>query len=160
MIRKANNGAVAFVKVIEPTEDLIVTAPPSPEIEALVVTGAGSLTPLVYAYGISIVTSSGEEGSPSNWVFPQLTTGQTGGVRLSWEASKSAVQYKIWGRKAGSIGLLMTLPASELEFLDDGSIVPDTTAMADLPDLPIRYNQIRNLKIRAYFAERQQRFDN
>ena len=158
-VRKASPGAISYVKVVSPLEDMIVTAPPSPELYAEVVPGAGSLTPLLYSYGVSTVLTNGEEGSPTNWVFPQVTNGQNGSINLTWVPVGGAASYRIWGRKAGSIGLLDSVPATTLEWLDDGSAVPSGSPPNSLQELPIRYNQLRSIKVNAYFADRQQRFD-
>lgn len=159
VIRKASSGAVSYVKVSSPLEDMVVTAPASPELTATVIPGAGTLVPLLYAYGVSVVLESGDEGSPKNWVFPQVLNGYPGGVTLNWETMSGVKTYKVWGRKAGSIGLLAELDSSVLTWHDDGSVTPSGSAPNSLSELPIRYNYLRSLSVTVSFADRQQRFD-
>ena len=157
--RIAGAGAVSYVKVTKPVDPMIVTAPPSPSVEYEIITGAGTLTPLVYAYGISAVNADGEEGPPANWVFPQITKvmGNSNSVKLTWLPLEIAVSYKVYGRKAGSVGLLATIPATNpLTFTDDGSITPGV-APPGTANVPIRYNKIQQLTVNVVFAERQQR---
>jgi len=157
--RIAGRGAVSFVTVQEPTDPMIVTTPPSAVAEFEIINGVGTLTPLMYAYGVSVVNAEGEEGPPANWVFPQITNimGSANSVALTWRPLESAAQYKVYGRKAGEIGLLATFNAGDvLEFLDDGTIVPGAPPPG-LADVPIRYNAIRSLTVYVQYAERQQR---
>jgi hypothetical protein len=151
-------GEISYVKVITPASgEMIVTSPESPSIDSNVVVGAGILTPLVYAYGISVVLPDGEEGPPTNWTFPQVLTGQQAAVSLSWVENKAAAFYKIWGRKATQLGLLATIPAGTLSWVDDGSTSPTGAAPNSLSDVPIRYNQLRELDIKVEFSSRQQK---
>lgn len=151
-------GEISYVRVVSPASgEMIVTAPESPQPEAMVVPGAGILTPLVYAYGVSVVHENGEEGAPTNWVFPQVVTGFTASIILTWPENKSAAYYKLYGRQAGAIGLLATLPAGTLTWTDMG----DTTPAGDPPNLiaevPIRYNTLRSLNVEVKFSDRQNR---
>lgn len=156
-IMRACPNDVSYVKVVSPASgEMLVTAPESPQAEASVVPGAGTLPPLLYAYGVSVMTSSGEEGPPSKWVFPQVTTGMTAGIALTWEDHKAAAFYKVWGRKAGSIGLIATLPAGTTSWMDDGSAVPQGGPPNLLSELPIRYNVLRTLDLEVDFSDRQQ----
>lgn len=157
--RLAGRGAVSYVTVQEPTDPMIVTSPPAPTSEYEIITGAGELTPLMYAYGVSVVNAEGEEGPPANWVFPQITKamGNSNTVKLKWRPMEVAAKYRVYGRKALSIGLLAELNAGDvLEFIDDGSVVPGI-APPGQAEVPIRYNTISSLKVNVEFAERQQR---
>jgi hypothetical protein len=157
--RIAGKGAVSYVTVQSPTDPMIVTAPPSPSTKYEIITGAGTLTPLMYAYGVSVVNDEGEEGPPARWVFPQITKvmGNINSVKLTWLPLKNVNHYNVYGRKAGTIGLLATvLPTDPLEFIDDGSVVPGVAPPGTV-DVPIRYNALGLLKVNVDFAERQQR---
>jgi hypothetical protein len=157
--RIAGQGAVSYVTVQEPVDPMIVTAPPSPTTEYEIITGAGTLTPLMYAYGVSVVNADGEEGPPARWVFPLITKamGNVNSVKLTWLPLQIAAKYRVYGRKAGHIGLLAEiLPTDPLEFIDDGSITPGV-APPGTADVPIRYNSIDSLTVNVDFAERQQR---
>lgn len=157
--RRAGKGAVSYVTIQSPSDPMIVTVPPSPSTDYEIVTGLGTLTPLMYAYGVSVVNAEGEEGPPANWVFPQITKvmGNINSVKVTWLPLQAAAKYRIYGRKSGQIGLLgEVLPNQPLEFLDDGTIVPGA-APPGTQDVPIRYNTIGNLTVNVEFAERQQR---
>jgi len=150
-------GLVSYVIVNSPTGSMIVTAPESPQATYTLLPTGGSLGSLVYAYGISTVLNTGEEGTPTNWVFPQIVTSvNTYGIQLNWPAIYNAQSYKIWGRSASSLGLLAEVPATQLQFIDDGSIVPSGNPPNAIADTPIRYNQLNNLTINVFYSERQQ----
>lgn len=153
-------GMISYMIVNAPTGSMIVTAPPSPQITYLLVPGGGTLTELVYAYSVSTTLIDGEVGPPSNWVFPQITTPSGSyGITLTWPAVFNAASYQIWGRAAGSIGLLATVSASTLTFTDDGSITPTGSPPNTISELPIRYNSLNSLTVNVFYAERQQRID-
>ena len=153
---KANPGAVSYVKLLSPASgEMVVTAPESPTINATVIPGAGTLEPLLYAYGISVVNASGEEGPPTKWVFPQVVSGLTAAINLSWTNERGAAFYKIYGRRAGRIGLLAVIPAGTTLWTDDGSIEPTTQPPNLMSELPIRYNTLRSLEVRVEFSDRQ-----
>lgn len=159
--RIAGAGAVSYVTVQSPTDPMIVTAPPSPTSKYEVITGIGTLTPLVYAYGVSVVNADGEEGPPANWVFPQITKvmGNINAIKITWLPLEIAVTYKVYGRKSTEVGLLATItvgPGVVLEFVDDGSVVPGVKPPGTA-DVPIRYNKLQSLVVNVVFAERQQR---
>jgi len=160
VIKAANPGAVSYVIVNLPTGPMIVTAPQSPQITFTLLPGGGSLGPLVYAYSVSTILTTGEEGPPSNWTFPQIKTGLAAyGIQLDWPAVANAANYKIWGRSAGGIGLLAEVPATTLTFTDNGSITPSGDPPNTISELPIRYNSLNSLTVNVFYAERQQRLD-
>lgn len=157
--RLAGQGAVSYVTVQSPIDPMIVTSPPSPVSEYEIISGIGTLTPLMYAYGVSAVNAEGEEGPPANWVFPQIKKAQglSNSVKITWRPLEVAVQYKLYGRKANEVGLLATFNAGDvLEFTDDGSVVPGVKPPGQA-EVPIRYNTISSLKVNVQYAERQQR---
>lgn len=159
-IDNGSPGLISYSIVDEPTGSMIVTAPPSPQITYTLIPGAGSLGSLVYAYGISTVLTNGEEGTPTNWVFPQVvTTLANYAIKLDWPPVANAQTYKIWGRAAGSIGLITSVPATTLEFIDDGSITPSGNPPNSIADIPIRYIKLNSLTINVHYSERQQRIE-
>ena len=157
--RIAANGAASYVTVQSPTDPMIVTAPPSASSQYEIIQGAGTLTPLVYAYSVAVVNAAGEEGPPANWIFPQITAimGNLNAIKITWLPLEVAATYKVYGRKSTEVGLLATIAAGQpLEFIDDGSVVPGAPPPGTT-DVPIRYNQLGTLKVNVVFAERQQR---
>lgn len=158
---KSSPGAISYVNVNAPTGPMIVTAPESPMPTYQVVEGGGSLTQGVYAYGISTRLTNGEEGTPINWVFPQVTSNtNTSVIQLSWPAVFDAQTYIIWGRSAEvGIGKLIEIPAGTLTWTDNGSLSPTTPLDSSIAKVPIRYNKLSKLTVNVYFAERQQRYD-
>jgi hypothetical protein len=159
--KTAGQGAVSYVVIDEPTEPMIVTLPLSPLLQYEIIAGAGTLSELVYAYAVSTVNTAGEEGTPANWIFPQVIgPGNVYGIKLDWKALPDVQTYKLWGRKAGSIGLIATFTATDpLTFTDNGSIVPTGGPPNLIVAVPIRYNSLASLTVNVEFAERQQRID-
>lgn len=158
---KAGRGGISYVLVRNPTEPMIVTLPPSPALTAELVSGGGTLGSLVYAYGVSSINAVGEEGPPTNWVFPQVQSATpVYGIKLTWLPLNGIVSYKVYGRRAGAIGLLATISATDpLVFEDNGTIVPSGAPPNAIADIPIRYNSLASLSVKAFHAERQQRMD-
>lgn len=159
--RDAANGGVSYIIVSSPNYPMIVTAPPSPLPQYALIAGGGSLGQYQYSYGISTVNTAGEEGPPTNWVYPQVTsTTANYAIQLTWQPVGDAAIYHIWGRKAGAIGLIASISASSpLTFTDDGSVTPTGSPPNAISEVPIRYNQLRSLTVNMHYAERQQRVD-
>lgn len=158
---QAGAGAISYIEVKTPTVGMIVTAPASPKPTYEVLTG-GILGTYAYAYGISSINAANEEGPPTNWVFPQIVSDPPASkVRLTWEPIPDAISYNVYGRKAGTIGLLGTVLATDpLEFVDLGTIVPTGGPPNAIAQVPIRYNTLANCVVNAKYAERQQRIEN
>ena len=155
-------GMISYVIINSPSGSMIVTAPESPLATYSFIPGGGTLGELVYAYSVSTVLVNGEVGPASTWCFPQIIgPTATYAIGLAWPAVTDASQYKVWGRISGgtAMGLLATLPANVLSFIDDGSIVPVPPPPATLADVPIRHNSLNSLTVTVEFAERQQRMD-
>jgi len=161
VIANANPGLVSYVNVNAPTGPMIVTSPESPPITFTINPTGGTLGPLVYAYSISTtilnpVTGLTETGFPSSWVFPQIETGSTNEIVLTWPSVYQAQSYHIWGRTAsGTLGLLATVSAPTVTFTDTGSITP-VPPLPDSSNFPIRYNELNSLTLNVFYSERQQ----
>lgn len=122
--------------------------------DQLLATAEGNL-----AANFSIVTNpSGviDVGSPTNYVFPQVTVGSSQ-VSLDWSASTThnAIQYFVWGRVGGSVGIIGTVSADTTSFIDDGSFTPVAVPTTSYSEAAVRYNRLNNLTVTAEFADRQ-----
>lgn len=149
---------VSYVQVVAPTSAMLVTAPSSPTTEFTVELG-GTLSEQMYAYCVS-VTTPGDVGTPNGWVYPQIAGSTNRTVVLSWDPVPGAIEYKVWGREAGHIGLLATITNMNItKFVDDGTITPVGGLPNTLPMSPIRYNRLRDLQVSVRYASRQQRMD-
>ncbi len=171
-IKRANNGQVSYVKVIQPASgEMIVNAPSSPPTTYEIVPGgalAGTMPPGIYAYAVA-VTNAQDAGPPNGWVFPQITDamGTGNAIQLTWPEVRGAIAYRIYGRQGGNpsmpLGLMATVtpnPASATAtWTDDGSVTPVGPLPSTLSLAPIRYNRLRNLEVRTYYADRQKRLD-
>ncbi len=160
-VKKANEGQVSYVMVVEPSYPMTVSPPSGIAPEYEIIEGGGTLTPSVHAYAVS-VNDEFEEGPPNKWVFPQITEPGSA-VKLRWRTNPQAVSYKLWGRLySGGIGLIADVTATNdqyMEFLDDGSIVPSGGMPNTLMSAPIRYNELRSLQVEVFYADRQQKLD-
>lgn len=169
VVKKANQGQVSYVRVLLPDSgEMVVTTPKSPVLTYSFLPG-GALQPMppgVYSYAVAVQTSL-ETGSPTEWVFPQITNamGSDNAIRLEWAQHKDAIAYHVYGRTAGRpgepIGYMTTLPyvvgVTHVSFVDDGTITPAGGVPTTLNAGPIRYNRIQNLVVRAYYSDRQRR---
>lgn len=122
--------------------------------DQLLATGEGSL-----ASNFTVISNpSGvvDIGSPANFVLPQVTVPNSQ-IVLDWAntAPENALQYFVWGRLAGGIGILTTLGADTTSFVDDGSFTPVVTPTTAYQNSAVRYNRLRNLNVTVEFADRQ-----
>ena len=158
-------GQISYVEVVSPTGSMIVTAPTSPQITYTLVPGGGSLSELVYAYGISTTLQNGQVGTPVNWVFPQvISTTADYGITLEWPEVPNAATYTVWGRSTGAgIGILATVEATTAEtytFTDTGSVTPTGGPPQTIANTPIQYNTLASAPvINVFYSERQQQID-
>lgn len=151
-------GQISYVVVNNPLEPMIVTSPPSPIPTYTVVPSGGTLTPRVYTYSIAVdVDNNGttDYGNPTEWVFPQVVVNNSQ-VVLDWTNAKvaNALNYHIWGRRAGFIGKLATVGPLVTTFTDDGSITP-VPEPTNVSDTFIRYNALDTLVVNTFYAGRQ-----
>ena len=96
-------------------------------------------------------------GVPSNWVYPQVTIAGSE-IFLDWSQSAvpNAIQYVLWGRNGGAIGIIDTFSSLVTTFLDKGNIVIPVTPLATVSAANVRYNMLASApKIRASYSNRQ-----
>jgi hypothetical protein len=95
-------------------------------------------------------------GSPSNFVFPQITVTNSQ-VVLDWKATETAnaIQYFVWGRVGGAVGILATLDSDTTSYVDDGGFTPVVTPITSYSPAAIRYNKLNSLVVNTTFADRQ-----
>lgn len=164
LIKQANPGQVSYVIPRLPSGPMIVTAPESPVPTFTLNPTGGNLGTYSYAYAVSTTLTTGETGTPVNWVFPQIvaTGPSTYSITLTWNPVIDAQTYHVWGRDPINLGKLAdvaAVPNAIQTFTDSGSITPVPPVPPAVSDFPIRYNSLASLTINVYYAERQQRFD-
>jgi hypothetical protein len=95
-------------------------------------------------------------GVPSKWEFPQVSAAGSK-ITLDWgnNSVSSAIQYFVWGRTAGTIGIVATLAGNVLTFTDDGTVVIVPIPVTAVSLTPIRYNALGSLTVNAAYAGRQ-----
>lgn len=122
--------------------------------QQVLATGAGNLSSnfTVINNPVGVI----DIGAPTNFVFPQVTIANSL-ISLDWNTTKTpnAIQYLVWGRVGGFIGVIATLDATTTSFVDDGSFNPVTTPVSAYASSAIRYNKLRSLVVNAEFADRQ-----
>ncbi|MNX90928.1 hypothetical protein D3C86_1229950 [compost metagenome] len=126
------------------------------------------MPPGIYAYAVA-VTNAQDAGPPNGWVFPQITDamGTDTAIKLTWPEVRGALSYRIYGRQGGNpgmpLGLMATITPNPAQatatWTDDGSVTPVGPLPSTLSLSPIRYNRLRNLTVRTYYADRQKRLD-
>ena len=93
---------------------------------ALTAIAGGTLVAATYEYQVTALNANGET-QPSPTV--SITTTATGSIEINWDAVVGASQYRVYGRVAGSIGLLATVNGTT--WTDNGSVavgaVPPTS---------------------------------
>ncbi len=95
-------------------------------------------------------------GAPTSWTYPQVTvSGST--VTLDWSATKvsSAIQYFVWGRKAGELGIVATLNGDVTSFIDYGVAGVAPVPVSAYSTTAIRYNALDSLQVNAQYSSRQ-----
>lgn len=163
-VRNADAG-IAYVVVEEPTEEMIVTQPSSPDLTYEITASDGTLAPYFYSYGVVYVQADGTESKVNSWCHPQVTKANSK-VKIFWKPVPSAVTYKVFGRKGESIGLLKTIQASsasidnktgKVYYEDTGRDTPDASQFTKYRMPELKYNSLGKLTVVAEFADRQQR---
>ena len=155
----ASDKNIAYIILDEPTEDCVVTQPESPSLGFEVISGSSTLAEQQYNYCVTLVDKLGNESVKNEWVHPLVTETNQQRVKLSWLPVTSAVQYKIYGRRGDSIGLMQTVNSDVHEFTDDGSITPDQSQYEAYEDVEIKYNTLTSLNVDVSYADRQSRVD-
>ena len=155
----ASDKNIAYIILDEPTEDCVVTQPESPSLGFEVISGSSTLAEQQYNYCVTLVDKLGNESTKNEWVHPLVTEANNQRVKLSWLPVTSAVQYKIYGRRGDSIGLMQTVNSDVHEFTDDGSITPDQSQYEAYEDVEIKYNTLTSLNVDVSYADRQSRVD-
>jgi hypothetical protein len=85
--------------------------------------GAGTLLPGTYSYKVTAVNGTAQESAASvETSLAVATAGASNGVNVNWRAVQGAVSYNVYGRTAGSEGLLANVAA--LTYLDNGTVTP------------------------------------
>ena len=158
-IAKALYQEAKLVILDEPTEDCVVTQPESPSLGFEVISGSSTLAEQQYNYCVTLVDKLGNESTKNEWVHPLVTQAKKQRVKLSWLPVTSAVQYKIYGRRGDSIGLMKTVNSDVHEFTDDGSVTPDQSQYEAYEDVEIKYNTLTSLNVDVSYADRQSRVD-
>ncbi len=97
-----------------------------------------------------------EIGSPANFTYPQVASPNSA-IVLDWSSTPvdNVIQYFVWGRNSGAVGVLAAIDRDTMTFRDDGSYTPVLMPTTAYNESPIRYNSLRNLKVSVGFAERQ-----
>jgi hypothetical protein len=139
-----SDPGIEYVTLLNPTEDIIISAGSLPPPTLVELTTGGSLIETsVYAYGLAVTTPAGVI-TVKNLSSIQ-PTGPTSRVELSWNPYPGAVSYQLY-RKENSGTLQLVYSGSTPAFIDvgdapaGGSPPPQTTT-------PVRYIQIGNLSI-------------
>jgi len=97
-------------------------------LDANAQTGSGSMSPATYTYQVSALSPTGESlaSSQVQVVLGGLSV-PIASITLTWDAVDGAIGYNLYGRATGgTYGLVATVGASTLTFVDDGTVVPDT----------------------------------
>jgi len=108
--------------------------PPASGVAASYATTGGTLTAASYTYAVTVLTKTGET-TPSGSATVTVAGTSTAANTVTWPSVNGAVGYKIYGRTAGSYGLIATVGANATEWVDDGSGTVNTavTPPADNP---------------------------
>jgi len=123
--------------------------------DQLLATGVGNTSDnfSVILNGVNAVL---DVGTPSTWSYQQVLS-PASAVVLDWSATKvtDAVQYIVWGRKAGALGIVALLSGNVTSFTDTGGFTPAVIPISAYSDLSVRYNALGTLTVNAYYAKRQ-----
>lgn len=105
------------------------TAVDGPALSAPTVTAAGtpSTTGGTLAAGLhtyEITSTDGNGETTASTAITATTTGSTGSVSIAWADDPEAGGYKVYGRTAGSLGLLATVGGNVNGYTDVGTPAP------------------------------------
>jgi hypothetical protein len=97
-----------------------------------------------------------DHGTPTKWINPQvLTTSE--GIVIDWSSNPvaNALTYNVWGRRSGFLGIIASVDASTLHYLDVGGADPTPLAFGAVSDTLIRYNTLNSLNVSVSYSTRQ-----
>jgi len=97
-----------------------------------------------------------DQGTPSNWINPQVLINSEG-IIIDWSSNptQNALTYNVWGRLAGHIGIIASLDADVLQYLDTAASDPTPLSPGAASDTLIRYNTLSSLNVSAKYSSRQ-----
>jgi len=98
-----------------------------------------------------------DHGNPTNWINPQVVT-TSEGIIIDWSSNPvpNALTYKVWGRRAGALGIIAALDADTLHYLDIAASDPTPLPFGAASDTLIRYNTLQSLNVNVDYSPRQQ----
>lgn len=149
-----SNKGIEYVVINSPAYDLLVSlegiAGPTVTANAA---ATGSIPPGTFYYAVSPVLVTGGEIAPRNFVrFDNMV--ESTRLTISWTPYEGASQYKVWGRSADGVGLLMVQSATLTpSFLDDGVFTP-TVGTPATSTAPVRLLQLSSLTVRTNYSTR------
>jgi len=149
----ASNKGIEYMTLYAPTSNFLASgAAPSPPT-AVVTAGSGTslAANTSYTYALGVTDNFGlriPAGATSAY-----TTAINQRVNLSWSAYPNAVSYHVYGRSAGTMVLLATLPATTLAYSDTG-VATSATKMPTTPVYPIMYNTLASVAVDAVYSKR------
>jgi hypothetical protein len=150
-----SNSGIEYLDILEPTQDMIVSARPMQQPVLTTSDSYGTLPPALYSYAVYAEDANGKT-RPAN--FSSINVTDSGShVTLTWDPYPGAIKYWIVGRYGaqGNIG-----STTDLTFVDDGSADPlvvdpiNNPTLPTLADYPILYNTLASLTIDVRYSER------
>lgn len=86
----------------------------------------GSLDTSTYEYRISAVNKEGMEFRCSAVAAVTPSSGTTNQIKVTWNKTRDAVAYRVYGRNAGTPFFIAQVGAAVNSYIDTGSVTPDT----------------------------------
>ena len=150
-IIKDSDSNIDYMIINNPSTDLIISNSNVVAPTLGGTTGGSLVVSQNYDYAISYDSSLTGSSAPANWATISLTGSQTA-VTLAWSAVPNATAYHVWGRIAGSYGLIATVSNSTFAYTDTGGAV--TGSPPTQSTTPILYSKLGTLTITPFYSNR------
>ena len=148
-IQKSNSG-IEYVVLSQPYNDLVVSGRAIDAPTVVKSKSIGTLDPGTYYYAVSPVLSDGEIVPKNFATYVQETKGA---IQLFWAPYQGAVKYKIWGRRANTLGLVDTIAATSTTYIDPG-YNPVTVGVPATNTMTTKYNRLSSVSITSVYSNR------
>jgi hypothetical protein len=145
----ASNSGIEYVDLLEPLQDMIVSARPMRQPVLTTLDSYGILPAALYSYSVYAQDANGLT-RPAHYSSINVTDSGSH-VDISWDAYPGATMYYVVGRYGGQ-GVIGS--TTGLTFTDDGTVTPSTDPLPTLADYPILYNTLASLTVEARYSER------
>lgn len=141
---------IDFVQLALPTDDVIMDITSPKNLTVDIQTGAGTLPPGSYTYGVSAIDG---DGTTSPTVIKVVTTAPMSKLTFSWDPVAAATGYIIYGRTEPFTKIGQTVAPT---FVEDGTAAGTGEPASTLNTSGVHYVALGTLDLSVKYSKRRQ----